>query len=127
MILNRSFYNKISFWKGFWYRKQAKKLKTERVFKAFKLHKTEWPGKLYFYSPRLKRLPRFVGNQESLAKWEEAKNLEKLCPTNAIKVKSNEIGIDDRGCICCGACVEYAPEGLLEYSVEFPLVQQDIS
>ncbi len=94
------------------------KLKNEKLFKAFKLHKTQWPHKIYFYSPRLKRIPRFTGDAEKLSNWKESKSCETICPTGAIKVKASAITIDDRGCIACGLCVEYAPEGILEYPSE---------
>src|SRR5690554_1263834 len=114
MILNRNFYGKISRLSAWWFRRQVAKLKDERVFKAFKLHKTEWPNKLYFYSPRLKRVPVFIGNQELISNWKESKICETICPTRAIEVTANAIIIDDRGCIACGLCVEFSPEGLLE-------------
>ena len=114
MILDRSFYTKISFIRSLWNSQQLKKLSKEKVFKAFKLHKTEWREKLYFYSPRLMRVPRFTGNVELLKQWTEASACEQLCPTKAIKVSSNDFKIDPRGCIACGLCVELAPPGILE-------------
>ena len=124
MILNRSYYSKISVLKSWWFRRQSEKLKGEKIFKAFKLHKTEWPNKLYFYSPRLKRVPKFVGDKASLSDWKEAKLCETICPTQAIKVTASAIIIDDRGCIACGLCVEFAPEGLLETPSELPLLHR---
>lgn len=120
MILNRNFYSKISFWKAWWYHRQYRKLSGEGVFKAFKLHKTEWPNKLYFYSSRLKHKPLFIGTAEKLSLWKESKMCETLCPTQAITVTAEAIIIDDRGCIGCGLCIEFAPEGLLEMSPEAP-------
>jgi Fe-S-cluster-containing hydrogenase component 2 len=119
MILNRSFYTKVSFLKNFWNSHQIKKLLGEKVFKAFNLHKTEWPDKVYFYSPRLKRIPRFTGNHEILMNWEDSKKCESICPTEAIKVTSDSFSIDYRGCIACGLCLEVAPPGLLEVSLDF--------
>lgn len=118
MILNRRFYTKVSYLRAQWNLKQIKKLLGEKTFKAFKLHKTEWPVKLYFYSPRLKRVPQFTGNQELLSLWKDSKLCETLCPTNAIKVTSNDFIINNRGCIACGLCVELAPEGVLEMTDE---------
>ena len=123
MILNRNFYSKVSFLKGLWNSQQVKKLSGEKVFKAFKLHKTEFPSKLYFYSPRLKRIPKYTGNQELLSNWKEAKLCETMCPTQAIKVTANAFIIDDRGCIACGLCVELAPPGLLEVT-EAPVLHR---
>ena len=120
MILNRRFYTKVSYLRAKWNLRQVKKLTSERAFKAFKLHKTEWPNKLYFYSPRLKRIPRFTGNKELLSQWKESKICETLCPTQAIEVTANAFIIDDRGCIACGLCVELAPPGVLEMSSEPP-------
>jgi ferredoxin len=114
MILNRNFYNKVSRFRAWWYRKQMQKLQGPGIFKAFKLHKTEWPNRLYYYSPRLKRIPQFVGTAENLSRWQGSKGCETICPTQAIKVTASAIIIDDRGCISCGLCVEYAPEGILE-------------
>lgn len=118
MILNRNFYNRIPLVKSWWHRRQMKKLSGDKVLKIFKLHKTEWPHKLYFYSPRLKRIPRFTGNVELLSSWKESKVCETMCPTQAIKVTADAFMIDDRGCIACGLCVELAPPGLLEITPE---------
>lgn len=125
MILDRSFYTKISYLRALWFTRQVKKLSGEKVFKSFKLHKTEWPGKLYFYSPRLKRIPRFTGNIELLSSWKESKLCETLCPTQAIKVTAKAFIIDDRGCIACGLCVELAPPGVLEMTSEPPNIGLD--
>lgn len=120
MILSRIFFSKVSIWQAFWFRRQIRQISGEKLFKAFKLHKTEWPDKLYFYSPRLKRKPIFTGDKEKLSQWKEAKMCETICPTEAIKVKADTILIDDRGCIGCGLCVEFAPDGVLEMSSELP-------
>jgi len=120
MILNRRFYTKVSFLKSVWNSRQLKKLIGEGVFKAFKLHKTEWPQKLYFYSPRLKRIPRFTGNSSLLSSWQNSKKCETLCPTHAIKVTTTAIVIDESGCIACGLCLEFAPPGLLETHSDSP-------
>jgi NAD-dependent dihydropyrimidine dehydrogenase PreA subunit len=119
MILNRNYYNKFSFWKSWWFKRQLLKLTGDKIFKSFKLHKTEWPDKIYFYSPRLKRKPLFIGDSKKLSLWKESKMCENICPTQAIEVTVDAIIIDDRGCIGCGICVEFAPAGLLEMSVDF--------
>ncbi len=119
MILNRNFYNKVSLLRAAWFKWQLAKLTGERLFKSFKLHKTEWPEKIYFYSPRLRRKPLYIGTVDKLSMWKESKICENICPTHAIKVTADAIMIDDRGCIGCGLCVEFAPPGLLEMSVEF--------
>lgn len=111
-------------WQSWWFKRQMRKLTGEKLFKAFKLHKTEWPSKLYFYSPRLKRKPMFIGSKEKLSQWQESKLCEMICPTQAIKVTVDAIMIDDRGCIGCGLCVEFAPAGLLEMSADVPTVHQ---
>lgn len=120
MILNRNFYSQVSLWKAFWSRRQIRKLSGERLFKVFKLHKTQWPDKLYFYSPRLKRKPVFIGDAEKLSLWKDSKMCETICPTQAIEVTATAIIIDDRGCIGCGLCIDFAPSGLLEMSAEPP-------
>ncbi len=114
MILSKNLYRQVGSLRHWWNRRQLKKLTGERVFKAFKLHKTEWPNKLYFYSPRLKRVPKFVGTKDQLSNWKESKLCETICPTQAIKVTASAFTIDGRGCITCGLCVELAPPGLLE-------------
>lgn len=124
MILNRKFYTKVSYLKSLWYLRQLRKFDGEKVFRLFKLHKTEWPDKLYFYSPRLKRIPRFTGNVEALALWKDAHLCETICPTQAIKVTAEAFIIDDRGCIACGLCVELAPSGVLEVISELPDIQR---
>ena len=121
MILNRSFYTKVTFFKAWWASRQMRKLLGEKVYKTFKLHRTEWPQKLYFYSPRLKRIPKFTGNTALLTSWKESKSCETLCPTQAIKVTASAIIIDDRGCIACGLCVEVAPPGIFELPSETAL------
>jgi NAD-dependent dihydropyrimidine dehydrogenase PreA subunit len=118
MILNRNYYEKKLFWRGWWFRRQIRKLAGDRIFKVFKLHKTVWPDKLYFYSPRLKGKPLFIGSKEKLSQWKESKLCETICPTHAIEVTADAIIIDDRGCIGCGLCVDFAPTGLLEMSAE---------
>jgi NAD-dependent dihydropyrimidine dehydrogenase PreA subunit len=116
MILNLRLYSKVSFFKAWWNQRQLKKFSGEKVFKSFRLHRTEWPSKLYFYSPRLKRVPRFSGNLELLKSWKEAKLVAEACPTHAITIKENDFIICEKGCITCGLCIEAAPEGLLELS-----------
>jgi hypothetical protein len=85
MILNRNFYNKLAFFKSALYRYQGRKLlkdttETRKLFKLFKLNRLEWPGKLYDYSPRLKRVPVFTGDKKLLKQWPEATSLEAVCP-----------------------------------------------
>ena len=118
MILNRNFYSNISSLKAWWFKRKLKKLTGKNLFKSLKLHKTEWPNKLYFYSPRLKRKPLFIGDAEKISQWKESNLCETICPTQAIKVTVNAIIIDDRGCIGCGLCFEIAPVGLLEISTD---------
>lgn len=113
MILNRKYYNKISYIKSLWYQGQINKFKNEKVFKFFGLTKIDWPNQLYFYSPRLKRKPQFTGNVEILKQWKDAKHSERICPTNAIEVRADDFIIDQQGCVACGLCLEIAPEGLL--------------
>lgn len=110
MILNRKYYNKVSVLKSWWSQRQVKALKTEKLFKFFNLHKTEWPDKIYFYSPRLKKVPEYIGSKDDLRSYEIPEVIEAVCPTNAIKVKKDKITIDEKGCIACGLCVEKYPE-----------------
>lgn len=118
MILNRSFYTKVSFLKSLWNSRQMRKLLGEKIFKVLKLQKVTFPDKMYIYSPRLKKIPYFTGDVKKLALWQESKICETLCPTQAIKVTANAFIIDDRGCIACGLCLEVAPKGILRVSDE---------
>ncbi len=118
MILDRSFYTKISTLKSWWYQRQMRRFSNEKVFKAFKLVKISLPNNIYFYSPRLKRVPRFSGDVDKLSRWKESKECETICPTQAIKVVPSGILIEPRGCISCGACVDFAPDGLIEMPTE---------
>ncbi len=116
MILKRQYFAKIPLMKKWWTAYSLRKIAGEKLFKNFFLHKTEWPDRLYFYSPRLRRIPQFTGNTGLLSAWKNAKLCETLCPTNAIEVKPQTIIIDNRGCISCGLCVELSPPGLLEWT-----------
>lgn len=114
MILNRSFYNKVSYFRAQWNFHQIRNISGEKIFKALGLFKTEWPSKIYFYSPRLKRKPHFTGDIKALKEWKSARVCEAVCPTQAIKVTETDFIIDQKGCIACGLCVELAPKGVLE-------------
>lgn len=124
MILNRKYYLKNSLFERFWAQKRARALIGSKVFKAFKLFQSVIPDKIYFYSPKLKRIPRFTGHIELLSQWKESKSCERICPTLAIQVNANAIIIDDRGCIACGLCVEFAPPGILEMPTDLVSVPQ---
>jgi Fe-S-cluster-containing hydrogenase component 2 len=120
MILNRRFYAKISLFRTLWNSHRMKKLTGKNVFKAFQIYKIQLPDNVYTYSPRLKRIPRFIGSKELLANWKDAKKCETICPTGAITITSDSFRIDPNGCIACGLCVDVAPEGILEVCQEFP-------
>lgn len=119
MILDRKFYNNLPVIRGLWNRYQMKKLRGEKLFRFLDLHRSSAPDKLYFYSPRLKRKPKFTGDIELLHSWQDANLCERMCPTQAIQVTENDFMIDERGCITCGLCIELAPPGLLEVSHEY--------
>ena len=119
MILDRKFYNNLPVVRRWWNNYQMKKLRGEKIFRFLDLHRSSAPDKLYFYSPRLKRKPKFTGDIELLHSWQDAKLSERMCPTQAIQVTENDFVIDERGCITCGLCVELAPPGLLEVSHEY--------
>ena len=57
-----------------------------------------------------------MGSKEKLQLWGDASKCELLCPTNAIKVTTDAILIEEKGCIACGLCVEFSPEGMLEFA-----------
>lgn len=114
MILNRKYYLKMSLFDKFWSQKLARSLAGAKVFKAFKLFHCVIPDKIYFYSPRLKRIPQFTGNTDLLSQWKDSKTCETICPTFAIQVNAKSIIIDERKCIACGLCVDFAPHGIIE-------------
>jgi NAD-dependent dihydropyrimidine dehydrogenase PreA subunit len=114
MILHPKYFERVSLFKKIWIHRQMKKLTGDKLFKAFHLHQTKYPDQMYFYSPRMKSAPRFVGNEELLSHWLTAESCEIICPTNAIKLTKSAILIDEKKCILCGLCVELAPAGLLE-------------
>jgi len=118
MILNRKYYLKMSLFEKFWSQKMARSLSGTKVFKAFKLFHCVIPDKIYFYSPRLKRIPQFTGDSDLLSQWKDSKTCETICPTFAIKVSAKTIIIDDHKCIACGQCVDFAPHGILEIPSE---------
>jgi NAD-dependent dihydropyrimidine dehydrogenase PreA subunit len=113
MILNREFYNRVPLLRRLWISWQRKKLSGDKLFKAMRLHRTEYPGSFYFYSPRLKSRPVFTGDQTLLAEWKDAGLCAQLCPTRAIRFAPGIFDIDPNGCIACGLCLEMAPKGLL--------------
>lgn len=114
MILNKNYYRKATFFRSLWNSRQLKNITGEKVFRGFKLFKISIPEKVYFYSPRLKRIPHFSGDTKALAQWKDAEACVQLCPTQAINLTAKELVIDERGCIACGLCVELAPPGILE-------------
>ena len=114
MILDRKYYKDLSFFSRWWSNYQMKKLNGDKIFRLLELHKSLAPDKLYFYSPRLKRRPRYTGDIALLRSWQDARLCERMCPTQAIRITEDNFLIDDRGCIACGLCVELAPPGLLE-------------
>lgn len=74
----------------------------------------------FFYSPRLKTVPRFSGNLQLLSNWSKLSKLPEICPTKAIRVSQKTIEIDPSKCIACGLCVEVSPEGLLLTGIPAP-------
>ena len=118
MILNRVYYNKISFFKKWWIKKRLGKISQEKLYTTFRLIKTNWPNDSYIYSSRVQRVPKFSGKSEFLSHWyssnlEQAQKLECLCPTEAVKISSSHLEIDSTKCLACGLCFEFLPQELL--------------
>lgn len=118
MILDRKYYNDLPFYRRWWISYKLRKLQGEKLYRLLELHQSSLPDKPYFYSPRLKRKPRFTGDIELLARWQDAKLCERMCPTQAIQVTETDFVIDERGCIACGLCVDLAPPGIIEVTHE---------
>lgn len=113
MILSKKFYKSRDILHRFIFSQKMKKLlRNGGFFKALSLEQVKLP-QFFFYSPRLKTVPRFSGNLQLLSNWPELDRLSSVCPTNAIQVSPKSIEIDDAKCIACGLCVEFSPEGLL--------------
>lgn len=74
----------------------------------------------FFYSPRLRTVPRFSGNLQLLSTYADLPKLPSVCPTNAIRVSAKEISIREEKCIACGLCLEVTPEGLLLSGIREP-------
>jgi len=111
MILNKKLYdkNKIKFW---WFSKVLSRSFSNQISRMFQLQQVSWPLKPYLYSDRFRSVPLFSGNVDLLKTFSQAKKLESLCPTNALKVHSDHIQIDSSKCVLCQLCVEASPEGI---------------
>ncbi len=101
------------------FRKMRNLLRNENFFTSLALAKVKLP-QYFFYSPRLKTVPRFSGNLQLLSNWKELNELPGVCPTNAIRISAKSIEIEKNKCIACGLCVEFSPEGLLLTGIPDP-------
>jgi hypothetical protein len=120
MILSKNFYKSPHFLKRIilsW--KMRKLLRKKSFFEALALSQIRLP-QYFFYSARLKTVPRYSGNLQLLSNWHDLERLPSICPTNAISVTSKMIEIDSAKCIACGLCVEFSPEGLLLTGIPDP-------
>jgi ferredoxin len=114
MILDRRFYQKASRMSFLWWKWKIFKISGRKIYKSFQLVRLDEKNKLYFYSPRLRKIPRYIGTKDLLSAWSHSKDLENECPTKAIKVLTDKVEINLFGCISCGQCVDFAPPGILE-------------
>lgn len=113
MILNKNFYKTPGLFERLMVSKKMKRfLKRDSFFSSLSLAQVRLP-QFFFYSARLKTVPRFSGNLQLLSTWGELERLPGICPTNAISVSPKNIEIDEKRCIACGLCVEFSPDGLL--------------
>lgn len=111
MILSNELYIRASFFKRLWIRRQLKKVS--------RYDKIISPGSWKNYrSLRSRKIPLFVGTKSDLAAFTDAKKLEEICPTNALKVTKNEILISEKNCIGCQECVKASPEGFFTLNQE---------
>lgn len=110
MILSKEFYIRASLFKRLWLHRQISNLsKSAKLFSP-----GDW--KNFRPSVRTHKMPVFTGSKKDLLLHKDIKNLEKVCPTNAIKVTESKILISEKNCIGCLECVKAAPEGLLSVS-----------
>ncbi len=114
MILNRDSFSRSSFLRVLLISLKMKRLKSEKVYKDFKLPKLNILGLRDLYSMRHKKIPVYTGNDQLLRSWKNAKSCETICPSNAIKVENDTISINASACIICGECVSFAPEGIFK-------------
>ncbi|HLT23124.1 MAG TPA: hypothetical protein VKZ84_06765 [Bacteriovoracaceae bacterium] len=115
MILSKKLYIRDSIFKRIWIKRQIKKINKSTKF--FTLG--SW--KSYLHPVRSGSIPKFVGSKKDLQEFKEAKNLESLCPTNALKVTSETIQIDPKNCIRCQECVKASPDDFFDTNQEkFP-------
>lgn len=105
MILSKELYIRSSFLKRIWIKRQIKKLSRHDKIMS--------PGSWKNYrSLRGHKVPVFSGSKKDLAEFSDAKKLEEICPTNAIKVTTSEIVISEKNCIGCQECVKASPIGI---------------
>lgn len=112
MILSKEFYIRVPFLKRLWLKRQVIKLsKSAKLFS---------PGSWKNYHPsiRSQRYPVFIGTKKELEQISDIKELEAVCPTNALKVTSSEIVINEKNCIGCLECVKASPEGIFHLLLE---------
>ena len=118
MILKRAYYNKVTFFQGWWVRRYLRKMTGDQLFQRFRLFKTVWSKDLYLYSQRLRRFPVYSGDCDFLIKWygreaSKAEKVQNLCPTNAILISEQSIVINYSRCIACDLCSDFLPDQLL--------------
>lgn len=120
MILSKNFYKTSNALRTFLLSRRMRSFfRNDKVFSTLSLVEVKLP-QFFFYSTRLKTVPRFSGNLQLLSNWKELESLPVVCPTNAIKVSQKSIEIDSERCIACGLCVESSPEGLLLMGIRDP-------
>lgn len=110
MILGREFYLRASFFQRFWLKRQVSKLRVQAPF----FHS----GVQHFEGQTSSIVPEFIATPKELAQFTEAKKLEVICPTNAIKVTAQRIEISKKNCIGCMECVKASPENFFRLTEE---------
>lgn len=112
MILNRESYLRASFFRRYWLRRQAAKLRLQSPF---------YQAGMFQLSGKTTLVPEFTASAKDLAEFADAKKLEKICPTSALTVTIQKIEIKEKNCIGCMECVKASPENFFRIKDEkFP-------
>lgn len=112
MILGRESYLRASFFRRYWLRRQAFKLRIQSPF---------YQAGSFQMSGSSVLVPEFTATAKDLAQFTDAKKLEKICPTSALTVTAQKIEIKEKNCIGCMECVKASPENFFRVKEEkFP-------
>ena len=112
MILGRESYLRASFFRRYWLSRQVAKIRAASPFYLSATVQLQGQGSA---------IPEFIASAAELSAFEDAKKLEKICPTSALTVTAKTIEIKEKNCIGCMECVKASPENFFRIKEEkFP-------